>query len=340
MMLRVSSVQFQHRASDKAYNLGRIASFAAHAARAGSQLVAFPEMCICGYWHVPKLDATALRALAEPLSGPSVSQVTQLAREHTIAIGAGLLERGNDGAMYNTYVVCMPDGQVHRHRKLHAWEHRLISSGDAFTVFDTPWGVRAGILICWDNNLVENARATALLGAEILLAPHQAGGGHSVSPHGMKRIPVERWTRRSEDPAALEAEIRGPNGREWFLRWLPARAHDNGMFLIFSNGIGQDEDEVRTGNAMILDPYGRILVETWQARDAIVSADLDLALLDKCTGQRWIRGRRPELYDVLTRRNPHGFSPMEARWSEISTRTPSRWQAPSSAANERSADSE
>jgi predicted amidohydrolase len=58
----------------------------------------------------------------------------------------------------NAYAVCMPDGQVHCHRKLHAWEHRLISSGNTLTVFDTPWGIRAGILICWDNNLIENAR--------------------------------------------------------------------------------------------------------------------------------------------------------------------------------------
>jgi hypothetical protein len=73
---------------------------------------------------------------------------------------------------------------------------------------------------------------------------------------------------------------------------------------------------------MILDPYGRILVETWQAADAIVSAELDLALLDKCTGQRWIRGRRPELYGCLTEPNPHGLSPMEARFSDAPTRSP------------------
>lgn len=318
-MLKASSVQFQHRANDKAYNLGRIAFFAEQAARDGSQLVAFPEMCICGYWHVPKLDGEALHALAEPLSGPSIADVARLAREHAIAIGAGFLECADDGALYNTYAVCMPDGQIHRHRKLHAWEHRLMSSGDQFTLFDTPWGIRAGILICWDNNLIENARATALLGAELLIAPHQAGGGMSVSPHGMKRIPVEKWTRRYEDPAAIEAEIRGTNGREWFMRWLPSRAHDNGMFLIFSNGIGQDEDEVRTGNAMILDPYGRILAETWQAGDAIVTADLDLGLLDKCTGQRWIRGRRPDLYGVLTQPNPNNLSPMDARYSTVPT---------------------
>ncbi len=320
MTLRVSSVQFQHRASDKAYNLSRIADFTRQAVRDGSQLVVFPEMCITGYWHVPKLDEAGLRALAEPLAGPSITAVAGLARQHGIALGAGFIELGADGALYNAYAVCLPDGAVHCHRKLHAWEHRLIASGDRFTVFDTPWGIRCGILICWDNNLIENARATALLGAELLIAPHQAGGGQSVSPHGMKRIPVEKWTRRHEDPAAIEAEIRGPNGRQWFLRWLPSRAHDNGMFLIFSNGIGQDEDEVRTGNAMILDPYGRIIAETWAAGDAIVSAGLDLSLLDKCTGQRWLRGRRPELYGILTERRPDNLSPMEARYSEAPTR--------------------
>lgn len=320
MTLRVSSVQFQHRAGDKAYNLGRIDEFSRSAARVGSQLVAFPEMCICGYWHVPKLDEGALRQLAEPMAGPSISFVARLAQELGMAIGAGFMELGDDSRLYNSYAVCMPDGQIHRHRKLHAWEHRLMSSGDTYTVFDTPWGIRAGILICWDNNIIENARATALLGAEMLIAPHQAGGGQSASPHAMKRIPVEKWTRRLEDPEAMEAEIRGPNGREWFMRWLPSRAHDNGMFLVFSNGIGQDEDEVRTGNAMILDPYGRIVAETWEAADAIVTADLDLDLLNKCTGQRWLRGRRPELYSALTAPNPNALSAMDARFSEAPTR--------------------
>ena len=83
------------------------------------------------------------------------------------------------------------------------------------------------------------------------------------------------------------------------MRWLPSRAHDNGMFLIFSNGVGVDDDEIRTGNAMILDPYGRILGETWQPADAMVIADLDGGLLENATGRRWIRARRPELYGPL-----------------------------------------
>ena len=93
--------------------------------------------------------------------------------------------------------------------------------------------------------------------------------------------------------------MKGPKGRAWLLRWLPARAHDNGLFLLFSNGVGPDDDEIRTGNAMILDPYGRILAETWAAGDAMVVADLDAALSGHSTGRRWIKTRRPELYGPI-----------------------------------------
>ena len=83
------------------------------------------------------------------------------------------------------------------------------------------------------------------------------------------------------------------------MRWLPARAHDNGMFLLFSNGVGLDDDEVRTGNAMILDPYGEILAESKAIEDDMVVADLDASLLPTSSGRRWLRARRPELYGHL-----------------------------------------
>jgi hypothetical protein len=86
------------------------------------------------------------------------------------------------------------------------------------------------------------------------------------------------------------------------LRWLPARAHDNGIFLAFSNGVGIDDDEIRTGNAMLVDPYGRIIAETGRAGVDLVAADLDPGLFKQNTGRRWIRTRRPELYGPLVER--------------------------------------
>ena len=239
--------------------------------------------------------------MAEPaFDGPASRALMELSRRHDMTIGAGLVELGDDGGLYNSYLVAMPDGRFARHRKLHVFVSEFLSPGDQYTVFDTPHGCRVGVLICYDNNLVENARITALAGAEILLAPHQTGGCKSGSPFAMGVIDPALWRNRDTDPQAIEAEFRGDKGRGWLMRWLPARAHDNGMFLVFSNGVGQDDNEVRTGNAMVLDPYGRIISETCRAADDIVIADLDASLRERCTGVRWIKARRPELYAPLT----------------------------------------
>ncbi|MBD3305719.1 acyltransferase [candidate division KSB3 bacterium] len=299
--IRAAAVQFTHLPGDKSANLATIRRFVHQAVADHVELLVFPEMCITGYWHLRKLARDEIDALAEPIpSGTSTQTLRELAQTHEITLGAGLIERSPDGTLYNAYVVAMPDGQIARHRKLHCFISEHMASGSAYTVFDTPQGCRVGILICYDNNIGENVRSTALMGAEILLAPHQTGGCHTPSPRCMGLIDPNLWHQRLEHPEAIEAEFRGPKGREWLLRWLPARAHDNGLFLIFSNGVGIDENEVRTGNAMILDPYGEILAETWKAGDEMVVADLDAGLLERSTGRRWIRTRRPELYGLLT----------------------------------------
>ena len=313
--LRSAVVQFQAVPDRPDLNLATITRLARQAGADGAQLIAFPEMCLLGYWHLTKQSTERLRELAEPVDGPSLRAVRDLATGLGAGIGVGFLEHGPDDRLYNSYAVALPDGTLHVHRKLHAFEHESISSGDRYTVFDTPWGIRMGVLICWDNNLVENVRATALAGATVLIAPHQTGGTSSRSPHGMRPIPMELWEARESDPAAIEAAFRGHSGREWLLRWLPSRAHDNGIFVLFSNGVGRDDDEVRTGNSMILDPYGRIVAETWAARDDTVIADLDLDLVPLSTGQRWIRGRRPELYEPLIRRTGDELDPRAARFS-------------------------
>lgn len=132
----------------------------------------------------------------------------------------------------------------------------------------------------------------------------------------MGRIDPQVWHQRDEHPGVIESEFKGDNGRGWLLRWLPSRAHDNGMFIVFSNGVGLDDDEVRTGNAMILDCYGRIVHETWRAADAIVIGDIDTALLPLCTGRRRLRGRRPELYHVPAVSNGDELAPRAARCSD------------------------
>lgn len=300
--IRAAAVQFNHVPGDKEANWKVMDGFIAEAREEGVELLVFPEMCITGYWHVRNLNRSQIEELSESVpEGPSSQRLSAAAKATGMSIGAGLIEWSEDGKFYNSFVVAMPDGRVVCHRKIHAFISQHIDSGDSVTVFELPNGVKAGILICYDNNVGENVRMTALQGAEVLIAPHQTGGCDSPSPRCMGSIDTALWQNREANPDAIEKEFYGSKGREWLLKWLPARAHDNAMFLIFSNGVGQDDDEVRTGNAMILDCYGDILAETWKAKDDMVVADLDLSLREMCTGKRWMKTRRPELYGALTK---------------------------------------
>ncbi|MFM0227016.1 nitrilase-related carbon-nitrogen hydrolase [Paraburkholderia dipogonis] len=165
--------------------------------------------------------------------------------------------------------------------KLHRAELDALAEpldGPSITVFDTAWGVRVGILIGGDNYLVENMRMTALMGATLLIAPHRSDGAN-------------RTGNCRTQPGSMEQSLR---------RWLPARAGDNGMFVVFSEGGAIDDPDQSSGAGMIIDPGGRMLAES-SARDALISADLDSELIDASAGQQWLTARRPELYGLLTR---------------------------------------
>lgn len=314
--IRVGAVQMEHVSGDKQRNLTTVRHFVDEAAQQNVQLICFPEMCITGYWFVRNLSRDQIIALAESVpEGPSSQELLGLARKYEIVIGAGLIEIASDGRLFNTFVVAQPTGEVHRHRKLHTFISQHMDSGDDYTVFDTPFG-RVAVLICYDNNLIENGRACALLGADIVLAPHQTGGCRSRDGHSMGLVDRRLWDNREIDPLAIEQEFQGHKGRGWLMRWLPARAHDNGVFLVFSNGVGRDDDEIRTGNAMILDPYGRTIVETCKARDEMVVAELDPALLTHATGRRWMSTRRPDLYKLLAQASGREISTRQSRMVE------------------------
>src|SRR5438046_7036542 len=284
--LRVASVQFESLPGNKEANFHKIESFVEQAASQNVRMIIFPECCITGYLFIRNLSVRELGRMAEPgFDGLSSRRLVELDRRSRMTLGAGLVERGARGEVYNTYVVAMSDGSAQRHRKLHAFEHESILNGSDYTVFDLPERFRAGVLICYDCNLIENVRLTALRGAEILIAPHQTGAVRSKNPHLMGLIERHVWDNRHRDPAAIQREFLGDKGRGWLMRWLPSRAHDNGVFLIFSNGVGVDDDEIRTGNAMILDPYGRVLAETCKADEDMVIADLDAMLVSDRSGR-------------------------------------------------------
>src|SRR5262245_4769165 len=139
--IRVAAVQFQHAPGEKGANLATIERFIAQAVAERVEIIVFPECCISGYWHLRKLSRDEMIAIAEPVpKGSSSQRLVALSRQHGVTIGAGLVERGDDGKLYNSYLVAMPDGRWACHRKLHVFVSEFLSPGDRYTVFDTPHG--------------------------------------------------------------------------------------------------------------------------------------------------------------------------------------------------------
>ncbi|MBT4694178.1 MAG: acyltransferase [Planctomycetaceae bacterium] len=316
--MKVATVQYQHFPGDVTANMAVVKGFVIEAASKHVELVLFPECCLSGYWHLRNLTRAELEGIGQNVpNGSACTEVRELAETYNISIGVGLVELDEHGVLYNSFFVVNGDGTWVNHRKLHCFISEHLASGDSFTVLDMPNGVRLGVLTCYDNNIVENVRATALLGAQILLAPHQTGGCNSGSPEAMGVIDVDLWEGGDSRYDELKQQCNGEKGRGWLMRWLPSRAHDNGMFLVFSNGIGRDDDEVRTGNAMIIDAYGRVIVEATEPRVQMIIADLDLSLCDRATGTRWMRARRPELYGSLAETTGDGEETRDIRFEHL-----------------------
>jgi predicted amidohydrolase len=54
--IRVASVQFEHAPNDKSANMLKIEAFVEQAVHQGIEILAFPECCITGYWHLRHLS--------------------------------------------------------------------------------------------------------------------------------------------------------------------------------------------------------------------------------------------------------------------------------------------
>jgi predicted amidohydrolase len=89
-------------------------------------------------------------------------------------------------------------------------------------------------------------------------------------------------------------------GRGWLMKWLPSRAYDNGIYVVFSNPIGMDDDQLKNGLSMIIDPFGDIIAECRTLGDDFISATLTQDKLTKSGGFRYIKARKPDLYrDII-----------------------------------------
>lgn len=297
--LKIASVQFENRSGDKAYNLELIRQLTAEAAGQGADVVAFHECSITGYTFARNLSREEMLDLAELIpDGPSVKALITIAKEYKITILAGLFEKDTAGNLFKAYICVDETGLIAKHRKLHPFINPHLSPGTAYTVFEIR-GWKCGILICYDNNIIENVRATTLLGAQVIFMPHVTMCTPSTRP-GAGFVDAGLWKNKQENSALLREEFDGLKGRSWLMKWLPARAYDNAIYAVFSNPIGMDDDQLKNGCAMIIDPYGDVMAECRSLENEICVAELTADKLVKAGGYRYIKARKPALYrDIL-----------------------------------------
>jgi predicted amidohydrolase len=116
-------------------------------------------------------------AVAEPIPGPTTERLGEFARRKHVWVVAGVYERERQ-AIYNTAVLIDRTGRVAgRYRKVYLPREELeagLTPGSDYPVFKTDFGT-VGLMICWDVEYADPARALALRGAEMILMPIWGG---------------------------------------------------------------------------------------------------------------------------------------------------------------------
>lgn len=231
---------------DKSRNLAVAEGLIRQASERGARLVVLPEMFL---WRGPEEGITGA---AEPLDGPSVTRLGQLAREVGLTVVAGSFYEADaqGGLPFNTTVVFGPEG--HRlgvYRKIHLFDVAIpgkvavresdrMQGGDEVVCVDTPVG-RVGLSVCYDLRFPELYRRLAREGASIACVPsaftHATGAAH--------------W--------------------EVLLR---ARAIENQIYVIAPNQVGPTTDGPPVwGGSSIIGPWGEVLARAPDAEALIVA---------------------------------------------------------------------
>lgn len=205
---------------DKAANLATVEKYARIAAAVGAEFLCCPELFLTGY----NLGAD-LRDLAEPVGGPSVTRLRDIARAAGVGLVVGLPER--DGArVYNSAVAIDAGGAlagVYRKIQLFgAAEPQVFTPGEG-PVVARMGARRVGLAICYDVEFPEIARALTRAGAEIICAPTA-----NMAPY-------------AQVPTTL----------------VRARALENGVAVVYANIAGQDGDLTFIGGSAIVGFDGR-----------------------------------------------------------------------------------
>jgi N-carbamoylputrescine amidase len=281
---KVGLVQMAMSAEPAANLRGAVAKVA-EAAAAGAQLVCLPELFRSQYFA--QREDPELFDLAEPIPGPSTEALGKAAKQAGVVVIAPVFERRAAGLYHNSAVVIDADGRVvGLYRKMHIpddpayYEKFYFTPGDlGFRAFDTRVG-RIGTLVCWDQWYPEGARLTALQGANVLFYP-TAIGWHpkEKASHGAQQLDAWRTIQRSHAIA-------------------------NGCYVAAVNRVGLERlssgegDGIEFwGSSFLADPFGAIVAEAPNDREAILVSEVDLARIEEVRrGWPFLRDRRIDAY--------------------------------------------
>ena len=264
-LLRIALISFSPTYGETNTNLAKITRLVQEASTNGACLVCFPEMALTGYSS--KVDILSQALCMESLP---IQHLRRLASTHEIAIVAGMPEYAAERqAFFVSQFCCLPDDKVFVYQKTHLSKHEMetFQPGDKLGVF--PFGETVvGLQLCYDAHFPELSLAQACCGARIILVC-------SASPMGSSLELRQRW-----------------------LRYLPARAYDNGCYILTCNQHGLAPFGIRfSGLTMGFNPRGELIGET-QATDQPLYLEIDL---DQTARRPFLDRRRPELYRCAQR---------------------------------------
>ena len=309
----LAAAAFQY-SYDKRKNLERFEEFIATAARKGADLLVFPEQSLQGYvWETEmswELTEDVLRyhyENSETIPGPATDRLCELSSEYGMLIAFGMTERHphygtGKGGLYNSGVLVSGEGVVSVHRKVHVCgtEKHIYRPGRNFGVADTEIG-RAGMLICYDLVFPESARASAVLGADILI--FMADWARAFDPPLLGHLPALNGAEQNHFLDAL----------------LGVRAFENQVWIVFGSAAGTDDRSLWEdggspkqyhGQAKIVDPEGVTRIETPLNVEGLAIAhgcDIEGAIVKSRTSAFWgdsfMYDRRPSAYEVLADEN-------------------------------------
>jgi predicted amidohydrolase len=254
MSFKVAAVQMCSGV-DPAKNAADMARLVREAAAQGAIYIQTPEMT-----GALQRDRQALKAVLRDEATDIVASTARGLAEELgvfVHIGSTAIAAG-EGKMANRAFLFGPDGQqISTYDKIHmfdvdldngeSWrESSAYQPGVAARVVDLPFA-KLGFAICYDVRFPHLFRTEAMAGAEILTVP-------------------AAFTRQTGEA-------------HWEIL-LRARAIENGAFLIAAAQAGLHEDGRETfGHSMVIDPWGKVLASAGGTGEAVVVAEIDIALV-------------------------------------------------------------